>query len=77
MPDLTSQDTPPQSGRTVVITGATSGLGYETALALAAADVTLTGRNPVRAEAITARLWEASSELTGTRWRWSEGYPST
>src|SRR5882757_640173 len=47
MSGWTIADIPPQSGKTVVITGATGGLGYETALALAAAGaaVVLTGRN--------------------------------
>jgi NAD(P)-dependent dehydrogenase (short-subunit alcohol dehydrogenase family) len=43
----TTRDIPPQQGRTAVITGATGGLGLETALALAkaGAEVVLTGRN--------------------------------
>jgi NAD(P)-dependent dehydrogenase (short-subunit alcohol dehydrogenase family) len=43
-------DIPNQSGRTAVITGATGGLGYETALALAGARarVIVTGRNAVK-----------------------------
>ena len=43
----TTKDIPPQNGKLVVITGATGGLGYATALALAgaAANVVLTGRN--------------------------------
>lgn len=46
----TTEDIPSQSGRRVVTTGATGGLGYETALALAAAgaEVVLTGRNAVK-----------------------------
>jgi len=58
MPNLTSNpwttaDIPPQRGRRVVITGATGGIGYETALALAGAgaDVVLTGRNPAKGRA--------------------------
>jgi NAD(P)-dependent dehydrogenase (short-subunit alcohol dehydrogenase family) len=45
--DWTIADIPPQNGRTAVITGASGGLGYETALALAGAGATvvLTGRN--------------------------------
>jgi NAD(P)-dependent dehydrogenase (short-subunit alcohol dehydrogenase family) len=40
-------DIPPQNGNLVVVTGATGGLGYETALALAraGAEVLVTGRN--------------------------------
>jgi NAD(P)-dependent dehydrogenase (short-subunit alcohol dehydrogenase family) len=40
-------DTPPQNGKLAVVTGATGGLGFETALALAraGADVLVTGRN--------------------------------
>jgi len=45
-----SADIPPQQGRTAVITGATGGLGYETALALAGATVVLTGRNDVKGQ---------------------------
>lgn len=50
MTGWTSADIPPQQGRTAVITGATGGLGYETALALAAAGATvvLTGRNEAK-----------------------------
>jgi NAD(P)-dependent dehydrogenase (short-subunit alcohol dehydrogenase family) len=40
-------DIPPQSGKLAIVTGATGGLGYETALALAraGAEVLVTGRN--------------------------------
>jgi NAD(P)-dependent dehydrogenase (short-subunit alcohol dehydrogenase family) len=50
MTGWTSADIPPQQGRTAVITGATGGLGYETALALASAGATvvLTGRNEAK-----------------------------
>ena len=43
----TTHDIPPQSGKFALVTGATGGLGYETALALAdaGADVILAGRN--------------------------------
>jgi len=50
MSGWTTADIPPQNGRTAVITGATGGLGYETALALAGAGavVVLTGRNDAK-----------------------------
>jgi len=50
MTDWTIADIPPLSGKTAVITGATGGLGYETALALAGAgaSVVLTGRNEAK-----------------------------
>lgn len=50
MTDWTTADIPPLNGRTAVITGATGGLGYETALALAGAGarVVLTGRNAAK-----------------------------
>jgi NAD(P)-dependent dehydrogenase (short-subunit alcohol dehydrogenase family) len=50
MTDWTIADIPPQDGKTAIITGATGGLGYETALALAGAGATvvLTGRNDVK-----------------------------
>jgi NAD(P)-dependent dehydrogenase (short-subunit alcohol dehydrogenase family) len=54
----TPADIPPQAGRTAVVTGANSGLGLETARALAAAGahVVLAVRDPTRGEAAAAAL---------------------
>jgi NAD(P)-dependent dehydrogenase (short-subunit alcohol dehydrogenase family) len=58
MTDWTIADIPPQNGRTAVITGATGGLGYETALALAGAGATvvLTGRNDAKGRHAIANI---------------------
>jgi NAD(P)-dependent dehydrogenase (short-subunit alcohol dehydrogenase family) len=50
MTNWTIADIPSLNGKTAVITGATGGLGYETALALAraGAEVVLTGRNEAK-----------------------------
>ena len=50
MTDWSTAEIPPLDGRTAVITGATGGLGYETALALAGAGaaVVLTGRSEAK-----------------------------
>jgi NAD(P)-dependent dehydrogenase (short-subunit alcohol dehydrogenase family) len=53
-----TKDIPDQSGKLALITGATGGLGYETALELAraGADVVLTGRNADKGAAALARI---------------------
>ncbi|MCW2317807.1 NAD(P)-dependent dehydrogenase (short-subunit alcohol dehydrogenase family) [Rhodoblastus acidophilus] len=58
MTGWTARLMPMQTGRLAVVTGATGGLGYETALALAAAgaEVVLTGRNPAKGADALARL---------------------
>jgi NAD(P)-dependent dehydrogenase (short-subunit alcohol dehydrogenase family) len=59
-------DIPSQSGRLAVVTGATGGLGYETALALAAAgaEVVLAGRNDAKGAHALARLRAAHPSAT-------------
>jgi NAD(P)-dependent dehydrogenase (short-subunit alcohol dehydrogenase family) len=54
----TIEDIPHQRGRTAVITGATGGLGYETALALAGAGarVIVTGRNAAKGWSAVERI---------------------
>jgi len=58
MTGWTTADIPSQHGRLAVITGATGGLGYETALALAGAGakVVLTGRNDTKGQNAIARI---------------------
>lgn len=54
----TARDIPPQHGRRAIVTGATGGLGYETALALATAgaEVILAGRNATKAARALERI---------------------
>jgi NAD(P)-dependent dehydrogenase (short-subunit alcohol dehydrogenase family) len=58
MTTWTTKDIPSQRGRVAVITGATGGLGYQTALALAGAgaEVILTGRNPDKGNVALANI---------------------
>ena len=57
----TLKDIPDQTGRVAVITGATGGLGYETALGLAGANarVILTGRNAGKGREAVQRIRKA------------------
>lgn len=54
----THADMPPQGGRLAVVTGATGGLGYQTALALAGAgaEIIIAGRNIGKGASAVARL---------------------
>jgi NAD(P)-dependent dehydrogenase (short-subunit alcohol dehydrogenase family) len=58
MADWSVADIPSQAGKLAVITGATGGLGYQTALALAKAraEVVLTGRNPAKGSEAIAKI---------------------
>ena len=54
-------DIPSQNGKLAVVTGATGGLGFETALALAraGAEVLLTGRNAGKGRAAMEQIHRA------------------
>jgi NAD(P)-dependent dehydrogenase (short-subunit alcohol dehydrogenase family) len=61
MTGWSTDDIPPQHGRLAVVTGATGGLGWETAraLAVAGAEVVLTGRDERKGAEALARLARA------------------
>ena len=58
MPGFSVKDIPPQAGRIAVVTGATSGIGYETAKALAAAgaEVVIASRNANKGQEVVAQI---------------------
>lgn len=60
-PDWSASDIPSQQGRIVLITGGTSGMGYEDALALsrAGAEVIIAARNPERGQEAIASIQQA------------------
>src|SRR2546429_3882029 len=66
MAGSTQAKIPSQLGRTTVVTGATGGLGYETALALAKAgsEVILTARDDQKGRPAIEKI---SREVTGAR----------
>ena len=63
---MAGSEIPSQVGRTAVVTGATGGLGYETALALAKAgsEVILTGRDDQKGRSALEKI---RREVTGVR----------
>ena len=60
-PDWNTTDIPSQAGRIFLVTGGTSGMGFEDAKALAGAGarVVIAARNPARGEDAIARIREA------------------
>lgn len=58
MTDWTIANIPPQAGKLAVVTGATGGLGYQTAmrLAQAGAEVVLTGRNKAKGREAVSKI---------------------
>lgn len=60
-PQWSTQDMPSQDGRIILVTGGTSGMGYEDALALAraGAEVIIAARNPERGAEAIARIRQA------------------
>jgi NAD(P)-dependent dehydrogenase (short-subunit alcohol dehydrogenase family) len=66
MAGSTQTEIPSQLGRTAVVTGATGGLGYETALSMAKAgsEVVLTGRDDRKGQSAVEKI---SREVTGAK----------
>ncbi len=66
MPTWTIRDIPDQTGRIAVITGASSGIGAEAAVALAAkgAQIILAVRDQARGDAIRARMPKADATVS-------------
>ena len=63
----TAAEIPDQTGRKVIVTGANSGLGYETALALAAhgADVTMAVRDTAKGDAAAQQIHHGHATAAG------------
>ncbi len=68
MPPWTTDDIPDLSGRTAVVTGANSGLGFESALALAraGADVVLACRDQAKGAAALDRIRQSVPDATAS-----------
>ncbi|HEV7353758.1 MAG TPA: SDR family oxidoreductase [Brevundimonas sp.] len=66
MARFTSRDVPDQTGRRIIVTGANSGTGFETARVLAArgADLVLAVRNPGKGEAARAAILRETPAAT-------------
>src|SRR3546814_20395793 len=60
----TTRDIPDQSGKLAIVTGATGGLGLETALGLAGAgaEVVLAGRNPAKGRAADVAIRQPQAD---------------
>ena len=71
---MAGSEIPSQLGRTAVVTGATGGLGYETAQALAKAgsEVILTGRDDRKGQSAIEKI---SREVTGARVSYEHLWP--
>lgn len=66
----TTADIPPQTGRCAIVTGATSGIGYEAALALAraGAQVVIAARDAAKAERVMGTIRQAVPDATLEAW---------
>ena len=64
---------PTQKGRIAIVTGANVGLGFETALALAAkgCSVVLAGRNIAKAETAKASILGKYPKTSSNAWHWT------
>jgi NAD(P)-dependent dehydrogenase (short-subunit alcohol dehydrogenase family) len=64
MKNWTTADIKPQNGKLAIVTGATGGIGFECALALAiaGADVIVVGRNPEKGRIALSRIKDAGAQ---------------